>query len=221
MKRNQVLSLILICFLGVILQLGVTVQAKPPWLRNLRDFRVTISGDFAMVNPPSLTQSTDTTYWDVEEYTGEDTRFEISYVGYTEFNQPLELRDFYGGELINVYSVGHAIDDLDTIDPRDTWIILMIWEHESGNYYMAISSDWDSDGESEYNENSDTWTIHFSSDNTEIMQIKKEETYLDTVYRGNSGKYVVVERTRTIVVWDGLTDGFLNINLVVQRLPSN
>jgi len=55
------------------------------------------------------------------------------------------------------------------------------------------------------------------------MQIKKEETYSDTICRGKSGNCVVVERTRTIVAWEGKTDylNFLNINVVVQRLPSN
>lgn len=97
----------------------------------------------------------------------------------------------------------------------------MTWEHGGENYYMTISSNWDSDREGDYNENSESWTINFTVDNTEIMQIKKEETYEVEICRGKSGNCVVKERTRAIVVWDGLTDGFLHINLEVQRLSSN
>jgi hypothetical protein len=206
--------------------LGITVQAKPPWLRNLRDFRVTISGDFAMVNPPFLTQSADTTFWDVETYQGEDIRFEIPNVGYavfTETNLDVDISEYYGGELINIYSVGHAIDDLATIDPRDTWIILMSWEHEDKTYHMTISSDWDADGEGVYDPDADTWTMNFDEVllNTEIMEIKKTETSMAEVCRGKSGICKWEEKTQSVVVWNGLADGFLEINLEVQRLSSN
>lgn len=175
-----------------------------------------------------LTQSADSTYWTIDGYQGENMVFEISYVGYAEFNQPAALQNFYQGERIDIYSLGHAVDNLTGVGPRDTWIFLMTWEHGGENYYMTISSDWDSDlpgeGEGSYDSGSDSWTINYKPDNTEIMQIKKEEIYLDHVCRGKSGNCVFVERTRTIDVWDGLTDdylNFLNINLVVQRLLPN